>query len=101
MSIANKLVAVTASSVQTVSFGKSYANCSFSVRSGTGSGAVKVSIVGHSGDNYLKPSPNRIQLAAGMAPYKIENVAMSGIKLQSSGTAATATILVNAWEPLG
>ena len=101
MSVVNKLIAVTASSTQTVLFGKSYKNASFMVRSGTGSGAIKLSIVGHGGDNYLKPSPNRIQLAAGMAPYKVENMLMAGIKLTSSGTAATATLLINAWEPMG
>ena len=97
MSVHRTLHTVTASSSLTVAFGKIYQNCSFSVHSGTGSGAIKVGVVGAGGTQYINPSPNRVPLLAGSSPYKVVDYLVSGVRLWSSGTATTAVILVNAW----
>lgn len=99
MSVFRAFITVTASSVQTVSFGnKFYKNVSFFVQSGTSSGAIKVAVAGGGGTNYINPSPNRIPLDAGLNPYKVTDLTMTGCQLTSSGTASTTVILVNAWD---
>jgi len=97
----SKHITVSASASVTVTFGRPYTFVSFMTLSGTGSGAVKLFIRGKHGQNYVPTSPNRIALAAGTAGQKVSEVVLESIKLQSSGTAATAVILVNAWNVLG
>lgn len=97
----SKPITISASASVTVTFGRPYTMCSFMTLSGTGSGAVKLFIKGKSGKNYVPTSPNRIALAAGTAGQKVSDVVLESIKLQSSGTAATAVILVNAWNVMG
>ena len=98
MSVHTVRVSVTASSVQTVSFGKHYTNVAFYLQSGTSSGAIKVAVSGPGGDNYINPSPNRIPLDAGVNPYKVIDLAMGGCKLTSSGTASLTVLLITAWD---
>jgi len=96
-----KHITVTASSVQTVTFGRPYSSMSLMTLSGTGSGAIKLAIRGKNGQNYVPTSPNRIALAAGTAGQKVVDVVLESIQLTSSGTAADAVILINAWNVLG
>ena len=98
MSVHKSVTTVTASSQQVVTFGKIYTSCSFYVQSGTGSGAIKVSVRGGGGTNYLPPSPNRLTLAAGMNPYKVTDLAMDAVTLKASGTTSLSVILINAWN---
>lgn len=96
-----KLFTVTASSTQTVAFGRYYTNASFFMLSGTGSGAIKVAVKGAGGRNYVAIDPNRYDLSAGQPAQKIIDCVMDSVTLTSSGNAATVVMLVNAWNNEG
>lgn len=99
MSVHRETVAISASKTATIAFGnRSYTHCAFYTLSGTSSGAIKVYVKGIGGQNYLPTDPNRIDLSAGVTPYRVADLPMDAVMLISSGTASNTTIMVAAWN---
>ena len=96
-----KHITLTASNSISIGFGRFYTNAAFYLLSGTGSGAVKVSIKGAGGQNFVPVETGRYDLSAGEPAQKINDAPIWGVNLKSSGTAATVIMLINAWNPAG
>ena len=101
MSVHAQRITITASSVQTLSFGnKYYADMQFFTESGTGNGAIKIAVAATNDGPFQTITSPRIALAAGTAPVILNDVCINRVKLTSSATASTTVLLCVGWNEL-